>query len=76
MLISLDSDPSQLPANFRIRVRGGLTRLEGRLEVSAGDDDYGLVCDIGWTIREASVACRMLGFRYGRRSFQNFTEVV
>jgi len=45
-----------------------LVEFEGRIELSTLKDfssDFGLVCDIGWGINEANVACRHLGFRRG-----------
>ncbi|KTG47606.1 hypothetical protein cypCar_00000630, partial [Cyprinus carpio] len=48
-----------------IRLTGGRTRLEGRVELllstGSGVRDWGLVCGDGWTSREAMVVCRQLG---------------
>uniref|UniRef100_H2YF26 Peptidase S1 domain-containing protein n=1 Tax=Ciona savignyi TaxID=51511 RepID=H2YF26_CIOSA len=42
----------------------GQAGLNSHLEVKRGSGSYGLVCDVGWTINEAHVACRQLGFRW------------
>lgn len=48
-----------------MRLRGGAGPWEGYLEVRSGKDrPWGHVCDISdnWTLQEASVVCRHLGF--------------
>uniref|UniRef100_A0A8B9KU20 Lysyl oxidase homolog n=1 Tax=Astyanax mexicanus TaxID=7994 RepID=A0A8B9KU20_ASTMX len=48
-----------------IRLTGGRTQLEGRVELLAPNasslEQWGLICGDGWTSREAMVACRQLG---------------
>lgn len=55
----LSLDPSQ------IRLTGGRTQLEGRVEILATNagvlGKWGLICGDEWTSREAMVACRQLG---------------
>ncbi|XP_078578238.1 scavenger receptor cysteine-rich domain-containing protein DMBT1-like [Branchiostoma floridae x Branchiostoma japonicum] len=47
----------------RIRLVGGGTSDEGRLEVRpAGSYSWGTVCDDGFDINDATVACRTLGY--------------
>lgn len=49
----------------RIRLRGGAGPWEGYLEVrGAREKPWGHVCDVSdsWTIQEANVICRTLGF--------------
>ena len=40
---------------------GGITSKEGRLQVY-DDGEWGTVCDFGWTIQSASLACQQMGF--------------
>lgn len=47
----------------QIRLAGGRTEFEGRVEVKRGSK-WGTVCSDGWTTKEAMVACRQLGLGY------------
>ncbi|KFO84668.1 Macrophage receptor MARCO [Buceros rhinoceros silvestris] len=55
-------------ANFRgyIRIAGGGRR--GRVEI-LHNGSWGTICDDGWTIVDANVACRMLGYSTAISSF-------
>lgn len=57
-----------------IRIRGGRTRFEGRVEVQVGRRNgtqrWGLVCGDGWGTLEATVACRQLGLGYANHGVQ------
>uniref|UniRef100_A0A7N6B8Z3 Lysyl oxidase homolog n=1 Tax=Anabas testudineus TaxID=64144 RepID=A0A7N6B8Z3_ANATE len=57
-----------------IRITGGRTRYEGRVEVlstdSNGTQSWGLICGENWSTTEAMVACRQLGLGYANQGLQ------
>lgn len=71
-----------------VRITGGRTRYEGRVEVMTTDGNgtqhWGLICGETWSTREAMVVCRQLGLGYANHGLQetwywdssNVTEMV
>ncbi|XP_028994050.1 lysyl oxidase homolog 3B isoform X2 [Betta splendens] len=57
-----------------IRITGGRTRYEGRVEVLSTDANgtrsWGLICGESWSTKEAMVACRQLGLGYANQGLQ------
>ncbi|XP_032736614.1 lysyl oxidase homolog 3 isoform X5 [Lontra canadensis] len=71
----------------KIRLSGGRSRHEGRVEVQIGEAGslrWGLICGDDWGTLEAMVVCRQLGLGYANHGLQetwywdsgNTTEVV
>ncbi|XP_070163334.1 protein bark beetle [Polyergus mexicanus] len=59
----MEEDTSQIDEMEPVPVRllGGKTNLEGRLQVKIGNK-WGTVCNYGWTILDAALVCHQLGF--------------
>ncbi|XP_066575806.1 lysyl oxidase homolog 3A isoform X3 [Amia ocellicauda] len=68
---------------LQIRIVGGRSTYEGRVEIKRGSK-WGTVCSDGWTTKEAMVACRQLGLGYSLHAItetwywdsSNVTEMV
>ncbi|XP_048579330.1 uncharacterized protein LOC5500862, partial [Nematostella vectensis] len=56
-----DVGVSCIPVSSRVRLVGGRSPAEGRVEVQVANT-WGTVCDRGWDLSEATVVCRQLGF--------------
>lgn len=56
--------------SVKVRLAGGRSRSEGRLEVYIPKRGWGVVCGDGWGILEAMTACRQLGMRYAQDALQ------
>lgn len=54
---------SVLCANGELRLMGGSTDMEGRVEICI-NETWGTICDESWGTMDAQVACRSLGFSY------------
>ena len=52
--------------NGDVRLQGGATIDEGRVEV-CNDDDWFTFCDTTFSLLDASVVCRQLGFSRYRK---------
>jgi len=46
-----------------VRLTGGVSERDGHVEIFFRNE-WGTVCDDGWTVLDAAVVCRMLGFTY------------
>ena len=49
-------------SNATLRIVGGPSQLEGRLEVCL-NNVWGTVCGFNWDNNDAAVACRQLGYQ-------------
>ena len=63
-------DSSTDHITFRVRLVGGRNISEGRVEITR-NGTWGTVCDDSWTIENADVVCRQLGFDRATAAYSN-----
>lgn len=51
----------QIEPKLPIRLLGGTTETEGRLQIKI-NEEWGTVCNYGWTMKNAALVCQQLGF--------------
>lgn len=56
-----ETEMIQIEPKVPIRLLGGNTETEGRLQIKV-DDQWGTVCNYGWTIENAALVCQQLGY--------------
>ena len=60
-----------------VRLVGGNTAFEGRVEICVGDDTWGTVCHDSWSTTDANVVCRQLGYSdTGMYHFEYYCTVL
>ena len=57
----LQQFPVELCEEGDIRLQGGSSELEGRVEICI-NETWSTICDNGWSINDANVVCQQLGF--------------
>ncbi|XP_023930635.1 deleted in malignant brain tumors 1 protein-like [Lingula anatina] len=62
---------SHFVADGDIRLRDGNTQYQGRVEIYH-NGEWRRVCDEGWGINDAKVACRQLGFEGAHTAYINY----
>lgn len=59
-----------LEGKMKIRIKGGRTKTEGRVEIRLPEsDNWKLICGDGWSLFEAMVVCRQLDMHYAQGAF-------
>ncbi|XP_055848149.1 lysyl oxidase homolog 2B [Episyrphus balteatus] len=53
-----------------VRLMGGRTKKEGRVEIQINGGEWGTICSDGWSLLEANVVCRQLKLGYAEGAFQ------
>lgn len=77
LLPAVACHPQSFSVPLQIRLSGGRSRYEGRVEVQIGVPGHlrwGLICGDDWGTLEAMVACRQLGLGYANHGLQVSAE--
>lgn len=56
-----ETEVIQIESKIPIRLLGGATETEGRLQLKI-NNQWGTVCNYGWTIQNAALVCQQLGY--------------
>ncbi|XP_044255606.1 protein bark beetle isoform X2 [Tribolium madens] len=57
----VETEVVQVEPRVPIRLLGGATETEGRLQIKI-DNEWGTVCNYGWTMKNAALVCQQLGY--------------
>lgn len=61
---------SSLRENIGLRLAGGRSIFEGRLEMKVFNGEWGVVCGNGWGLLEANIACKTMGMGFAASAEQ------
>lgn len=66
-----DADNTVTHETFQVRLVNGRKASEGLVEVSRDGTTWGTVCDDSWTLENANVVCRQLGYDRATAAYSN-----